>query len=80
MKKEIYFKVAKRQFALSASIWLFFWLCGCFVRWNIFNPFQWLLDMPRYTIEDRLGILMSLIMYYGISIALIYESVNPKSN
>lgn len=80
MKIEIYFKVAKRQFALSISIWLFLWLCTSFVNWNIKNPFQWIIDMPTYASDERFGILTSLLMYYGISISLIYEIVKSKTN
>jgi hypothetical protein len=78
MKNKIYYKVAQRQFMQSALIWFSLWICTCFVKWEIVNPFQWLIDMPKYQWEARLTILMFVIMYYSVSIDLIHTDEKSK--
>ena len=59
----------KHQMPITLSIWAFCWICRCFILWQIKNPFEWIINVPTYSIEARGSILFCLLTYYGSSFA-----------
>ena len=53
----------KVHFMITLSIWTIITLCISFVRWDLYNPIQWIIDMPTYTNIIRGHILLLLFVY-----------------
>lgn len=80
MNKKIYFKIAKRQFTISFFIWFIVWIITCFTYWDLINPFQWIIDLPKLIYWERFIIIISIGMYYFISIGMLYDHFKPQKN
>ena len=47
---------------IPAAIYTLLYLTACFILWDFVNPFQWIIDLPCYSVGQRLGILGLLII------------------
>lgn len=51
---------------LSLSTYSICYLIGCYLQWEIFNPFYWIVKLPNENLEYRLGVLGGLFLYQFI--------------
>ena len=78
MKKVV--SIIKRQILLTLFIYLVVYLFTTFVIWEFTNPFQWLINLPTYSNEDRMFILFFYLFYQAVSIATIDTLIKEKNN
>lgn len=80
MNKDIYYKIAKRQFLISFTIWFISWFFTCFTQWKLINPFQWIINLPQYHAMERFYIITMIGLYYFVSIGMLYDHFKPNNN
>ena len=54
---------------VTLSIYLIVYLCISFCFWEFYNPFEWIINIPKYTSEERFMLLFCIGLYYF----LIYQ-------
>ena len=72
----------KRKILLSISITLvlytIIYLFISFAIWELNSPFQWIVNLPKYNVMDRFGILCSILGYYGVNCLFVDGYINTK--
>lgn len=53
------------------------YLIKIFYLWQIINPFQWVIDLPKYTPDDRLLGLWIFICWQGLQVCIINGIITP---
>lgn len=74
MKKRI-----ATQLLTTISIYAITYLCISFVRFDFINPFQWIINIPKYDNESRFLILFGILFYYAISFIIINNHYKEKN-
>lgn len=77
MKKQL--NIIKIQFLFTASLYLFIYLFRSFCVFEFTNPFQWIIDIPSYTKEDRGLILFGFIFYHSFVYGVVYCHITDLS-
>lgn len=57
-------KIFITQWLITISLYVFIYLCKTFIYLEFTNPFQWIVDLPKYTVETRSSILFFILLYY----------------
>lgn len=74
-------KALKLFFIVNFTVYFSFYFIGAFIMWELTNPFQWVINLPTASSEDRFGTLMLIFLYYlftgGLTLAVI-SSKNPS--
>lgn len=63
MKREDVFNFMRIDFFIMVVITFGAFVINSFTLWEIYNPFQWIVELPNYTIGERenvLGIIASV--------------------
>lgn len=68
-------KVLLYNFAINFSVWFLIYFITAFVRWYFHNPFQWIIDIPKYTYGDRFLIIFYLLIWQGIQVFILYKNI-----
>lgn len=55
--------------------WTAVYLLAAWTRWEFFNPFQWLIDIPTYQMDSRFFLLMGILIWHILQITLIYNII-----
>ena len=58
-------KIFLTQWLITTSLYVFIYLCKTFIYLEFTNPFQWIVDLPKYSVETRSEILCAILLYYG---------------
>lgn len=66
-------KHIKKVVFINGLVWAVVYLVYAFINWTLINPFQWIIDLPKYSTELRGSILFSYITY-SIVLYLILTS------
>lgn len=69
-------KVLLTHWLTNLIIYTFVYLFKTFVIWEFTNPFQWIIDIPKYSLEDRGLLLTGIIMWQSFQFFVIY--INKK--
>lgn len=72
-------KIILRQQLLTISLYIFVYLCRSFIVFEFKNPFQWIIDIPKYDEETRLFIIFFGTIYYVASFIIINDHYKSKS-
>lgn len=69
-------------FNSATSILLYFicYIILCFVDWEIYNPYQWILNLPTMGEEKRSQILVGILMWQFCQIIILRDLVLKKPN
>lgn len=59
------------------SAYLFVYICITFGMWEFKNPFQWVIDLPTWRVDMRVGVLLGLIGWFAF-IRVIAKDINKK--
>ena len=66
--------IMKLYIKTTLLLYTFFYLCICFVGFEIYNPFKWIYDIPKYCGEGRFWILFIFCLYHFLFGWYISES------
>lgn len=58
----------------------FIYLCVYFVTWDFIVPFAWVLDIPSWTKDDRLKLLLGWLTYFIVTLIFFYTLTHQKSD
>ena len=78
MKKYLAIKSIKRTMIVTVAAYLFVYVCYSFTVFEFKNPFQWIINIPTYQTEERFGIMVGFLMYYGISFFAWHDHFKAK--
>ena len=71
MKKEIK-QTLVLNWKINLSLWFFLYVFKTVTIWKFTNPFQWIIDIPTYSNEDR-GLGFGIIlMWQVLQFSIIY--------
>lgn len=56
-------KFVKQNLLTTFILYVLIYFIKTFVTWEFNNPFQWIIDMPKYEAESRGSILIIYIFY-----------------
>jgi hypothetical protein len=56
-------KYTKLMLKWNSIIMLSVYLIKCFIEWNIYNPIEWIINIPTYSNNQRFGIILCTIFY-----------------
>jgi len=59
-------------------IWILWYSIWVFTIWELYNPFQWIIDLPTYEWTDRFMLLTFWLFYNVISLVLWRETIKRK--
>lgn len=51
---------------ITAGLHVAIYLCWSFIFWELNNPFQWIIDMPKYDYGVRASMLISYIFSHAL--------------
>lgn len=71
MKK--YLTISAMSILSSIIIYMLIYMIAVFIRWEFYNPIEWIIDMPNYMPSDRITILFSLICYQIMNLAIAFN-------
>jgi len=71
-------KIAIRALLINISTYLTVYTIWTFVIWEFKNPFQWIIDIPTYSYDQRGMGLFAIALYY-LAIAGIASNKSSKS-
>ena len=77
MKKKIFLSIVVTNIILQIIVQIF----RSFIIWNIYNPIQWIIDIPTYTSDVRGGILSAFLIFWLCSVAVfhvVYSEIEEK--
>ena len=63
MEKKLIKKILQIQ-KVTLSIYLIVYLCVSFCFWEFYNPFEWIINIPKYTLEERFFLVFGIALYY----------------
>lgn len=72
-------KVMLYHWVIVIVEYLTVYLIASFVKWELSNPFQWIIEIPTYTGGTRFMILFYFLAWHIIQILFIYKSLKPKT-
>lgn len=73
-------KTLKNHFYQTVIIYLCCYLFYTFITWSLTNPFQWILDIPMKTINERVFILLFFLAYNGLGVFIRYDIAKYKQD
>lgn len=62
----------------SSIVWTLIYLVRAFIIWDLQNPFNWIINIPKYTPETRFIILFYVIAYQIAQITFTYKILINK--
>lgn len=68
----------KYSILINTLVWTLCYLIKTFIIWSITNPFQWLIDIPTYSREERMLGLIVYLFYQFICISIISDKIDKK--
>ncbi len=65
------------KFHTQTTICLYFlvYLVRVFICWNFMNPFDWIINMPKYAYDTRAMILFFFCFYHAVGIIAWNDAV-----
>lgn len=74
-------KPIQKTFLITISSWIVIYLSIYFIMWDFYFPFKWILQIPNFTVFQRL-ILLSCMILYGFIIYMLNKvlSSTPEEN
>ncbi len=74
----------KHHFLLSTKasfvIYVASYIIKSFVFFELSNPFQWIIDIPKYDIEARSGILCMYVCLHIVVFAFTESKLKPEND
>ena len=63
---------------ITIALYIVIYIITSFVMWDIKNPFQWIIDIPKYKPEDR-GMLLWSYFLYHLFLVMFFTPFNKKT-
>jgi hypothetical protein len=61
---EIFFK--QKIWDQQIGVYFMFYLFRCYIKWHFYNPFAWILDIPKMDYNGRWDVFFIAICSFGI--------------
>ena len=71
-------KVLMRMFLNTLILYSIVYLVTCFIKWEIFHPFQWIIDIPTKTRAYRTNVFFSCFFYTLTNAVLTHFYIADK--
>jgi len=66
------------NFKINISVYIVVYFIAAFVNWDIYNPFQWIINIPNYNPIDRgLGLFM-FSLWQTIQLLILYDYFSSR--
>lgn len=69
--------------SITTTIWLIWYLTVAFTLWELYNPLQWIIDIPTSESKHRFAVLLSYLCYQGcltVAVNSRYEEIQTENN
>jgi len=71
-------RVLIRMFLNTLILYSIVYLVTCFIKWEIFHPFQWVIDIPTKTGTYRTNVFFCWFFYTLTNAGLTYFYISDK--
>lgn len=73
----------KMQHLFFIVHWTIYFVCYwfvCFVRWKVYNPFQWVYDIPTMDNTERAMLLLGTVLYFVVLRLILVVYLQTKNS
>lgn len=75
-------RAARPYFWLHTKMYAVAYILVCFVNWKLYNPVQWVINLPDQSMNDRIGVLCCAAGWLIVVIAFtqILKAIRTPKN
>lgn len=74
-----YKKILFTNFTVTCVIYTIAYLVKTFIMWEFTNPFGWIINLPEYSSDTRVMILIAFLFLYPVQLFIVYDILKNKS-